>query len=565
MAKHHILATPFGEVTLTVLPTHVQVAALDSSAVDWGQGWWHGHQGGEEAVFARQFWTGTLGTGSRPSAARSEVDAFVGRWGFTEGLATEWSRLTAAQKGRLEAFAQGFNAGRHRRGAEAPWTPADSLLLGRTLGFLGWWEERRPQIAFLLDSLRGGLAWNQAADLWPALGPEVGRGPWADLGLPPDFSAEAQALVDKIRRFRPGRAWALPATRNPTGRPLLGANFAVDVTEPGLPFLALRLEGPGGPVRGLALPGLPGFLAGRNRTLAWHVAPAVDDTVDLRVPEGGAAAVAVWAGADRFGTLQSLLLLEEASTADQARDRTLPLGSAALDATAVDSRGGWAQWALGPRWLRPSPRDAWLPAPWTRAVPVGPRPSPDGEDRAPAGRLGTADLQKLLGSRRPGQLEVLLAALRFLLPDTDEGTALRRWSGVPEDGPEARTFERLRTTVLHEFWAGAPKAPRPLGPVDWALGPRVDALIQAPHSAWLPSADKNRRLAAAVRLAFAPGAGPGTPVLGRSSVRALWTEDLGARPRILATTVALVVDPGEPGWKVFLTDDETEEPVFSVW
>lgn len=567
MAKQYFLVSPFGELTLRVHPDHIHIEASEQLAGDWALGWWHGHEAGDEAVFARSFWRAELTADPRPTPARSEIDAFIAPWGFAADLNLETGRLPAGLRARVQAYAQGFNSGRKRKPKELPWLPEDCHLLVRTLGFLEWWETKAPEMAFLLESWQAGLPWPRVLDLWPGLGPEPDPSEWSGVVLPGRFSPEARDLISRIRRFRAGSAWVVAGTRSASGRPLLGVNAISDVTEPGLPFLGVRIDSPSGTVRGLSRPGHPGLLTGRTSRLAWHAVPVIDDTIDLRMVDRnqGSTVAGFWAGSGKAGTLEALLTLEEAASVGQAQEKSLGTGTVSLELWAVDSAGGTARWPLGHRWLRPSARDAWLPARRGSEPRVGPRTErgPLGEEFP--GRMTPSALANLLGQRRSGFSEAALATLRFLLPDTEEGQRLRRWTGDPADQFEAAAFEKLYGAVLDELWASAPRAPEHESPVAQKLAPLLDKLIQAPHSAWLPSSEKNRRLAEAVRLAFAPGRPPGPPVLARRAVRSCWTENHGGKGRIFAATVAVVADMGAPDWRVFLTDDETEVPGFQVW
>lgn len=564
MAKLHTLVSPFGELTLRVLSDHVSIAAASPLAGDWGLGWWHAHHSGDEAAFARSFWRAELSAGPRPTPAQIEIDAFIGPWRFAADLSLETSRLPAGQRSRVQAYAQGFNHGRPRGPRETPWTPEDCHLLARTLGFLEWWEVRLPQKEFLLESWRAGLSWAKMVDLWPGLGPEPGSssiGPGEEPPRFPAFSPEARQLIDKVRRFRPSPAWVVPGTHTAHGHALLGAAFISDVTDPGLPLMAAAIECGLTTVRGLSLPGHPGFLAGRTDKLAWHAAPAIDDTIDLRGNQGVHPA-GLWAGSGKTGTLAGLLALEEASTVEQAHRQTIALGSACLDLAAIDSTGEAARWAQGPRWERPV-REAWFPSFTGEAPFVGSRTLEAATEREWASRVTLANLEEHLIEPRSSFSEFALAPLRFLLPDTERGQKLRRWAGTP--GPERLDFERLYGAVLEEFWYGSPVSPEVLSPVAQSLATRIDGLIQAPHSAWFPSQQKNHRLAEAVRRAFTPGRPLGPAVLGRRAPLACWSEVHGTRPRVFAATTVMLVDLGASDWRVFLTDDESEAPVFHRW
>ena len=558
MARHHFLHSPYGEVHLEGLSTHLRVEATSPLAADWALGWWHARQRPDEALFCRSFWRGNVAAKGRASSARAELDAFVRRWATDADLAAETAGLTGAHRARVEAYVQGFN--QPSRFGSTPWTPEDCHLLVRTLGFLEWWETRAPQIEFLLGTLPSGLDWSQILDLWPHLGPEPDRSLWTDLDGRLGLSADARRLIGNLVRFRRGKDWIVPPSQSLAGRPLLAGSFVTDAPEP---FLAVHIETPDGSVRGLSRPGHPGFLAGKTRWLAWQTTPVVDDIVALRIEDGpwGTTLGGRWVGAGRTGTLQALLTLEEATSIPLA-EKTRGLGSACLDVAAVDFRGEVARWTLGARWKRSRPGDAWLPdrSPWPDTV--EPRvPSLDPE--VVGGRLTAAHLEALLSQTESPLVGQILPALRFLLPDTVDGNRLRRWTGHPESGPEARQFDRLYESVVEVFWEASPRAPHPRSAAYYALLPAVDRLVASPHSSWFPSREKNGRLAEAVRRAFSPGRTPGPSLLGRDAARARWTEDQDVG-RTFATTAAFVADPGVAEWNVWSSDPPGPNP-FETW
>lgn len=561
MNRHRLLNSSFGSVALDLEPHTLRIRAPEALGLDWGLGWWHGRWGAEGAAEARRLWRATLGSASRP--AQGGLDGFFGSWGFATGLEDEASSLSEAQRARVEAYCEGFNEGWQRPSRESPWAPADCHLLVRTLGFLEWWETRAPEVEFLLGLVEGGLGWDRVLDLWPDLGPEPDRSPWKGLTLPRSWS-EASHLVHRRTRFRRGSVFVVPSNQSVPGRPLLATSFITDVTDPGLPFVPVLLDGSGGQVRGLSRPGHPGFLAGKTPRMAWTATPVVDDTIDLRILDRseGTTLKGFWSGLARSGTLGALLDFEEAPNASWARDKTQGRGTASLDVTACDPQQTLS-WPLGSRWLRPRPRDAWLPTPWGAETPAGPRLRTQDVPPLP-GRWSVSTLEAQVTRLAPSRVEGWLAPLRFLLPDTDRGRALRRWTGTPHDGPEARDFEAVVASVWACFWEPSPRVPGAHSPLVPTLLPQVERLIQSPHSAWFPSSEKNRRLGEAVRRAFVAGGPPELGAVGRLAPKSLWVEDLG-RPRTFAATVAVVVDPGAPGWRVFHTDDETEETRFETW
>ena len=520
---------------------------------------------GDEALFSRALHQGELSASPMADAAHAELDAFVATWGFSAGLEAEMAALDSGQRLRLEAYCLGFQEQQHSHRiwpwtrSEFPrsnWTMADSLLLARTWGFFSWWETRGELVFTLLDLVQNGLAWSRLADLFPQLGPEPDRKLWADVERVAPLSPAAVSLLSRLRRWRPGVTVL---------EPCLGASVITDVTEPGLPFVEMTVKTPQTNLRGLSLPGIPGFVTGRSDSLAWHFCPSFGDIVDFHmVPDGGL--VLRWAGRDQTGSLAAFFAVERATNRQDLRKAVSKRGAAALTLSVTDLQGG-ESWELGLRWNRINARDAWLPstesaklglaeASVVSAVTQWVRQKVSGSPADPS-----AQVLEVLIDTFPIRAETLLPQVRFLLHEGNDG-GLRMWSGRPSEGEQARQFERLCRAVVRAFWQTGGLDPDPDSPVFGRLLPVVDRLVAAPHSSWLPSGEKNAILRTAVRAAFDPKSLDETTVERKLSPRYWGRETLGGKSRVFASVVFVAADLGQETLRVFHTDDETETPVF---
>jgi len=77
-------------------------------------------------------------------------------------------------------------------------------------------------------------------------------------------------------------AWAISGARTATGKPLLANDMHLPLTIPPMWHL-VHLEAPGLNVTGVALPGLPGVVAGHNRRIAWGITNLEFDVQDLYI------------------------------------------------------------------------------------------------------------------------------------------------------------------------------------------------------------------------------------------------------------------------------------------
>jgi penicillin G amidase len=82
---------------------------------------------------------------------------------------------------------------------------------------------------------------------------------------------------------QPGsNAWAIAGNRTATGKPLLANDIHLAYSVPGIWYMT-QIEAPGLAVSGVALPGLPGVIAGHNNRIAWGVANLEFDSQDLYI------------------------------------------------------------------------------------------------------------------------------------------------------------------------------------------------------------------------------------------------------------------------------------------
>lgn len=207
-----------------------------------------------------------------------EADREARRFRMERIAERQEAELPAEDRALLAAYARGVNAflkaHRNRLPLEfrllgydpRPWRVSDSLLIGlymyRSLGS-SWRKELqkeklleggdRAKVDFLFsDRLEGGVT--------------------------------------------PGsNAWALAGSRTASGRPILANDPHLEYSLPGI-WYAVHLQAPRLDVAGVALPGAPGVIVGRNQRIAWGVTALGFDVEDLYVenfnPQNGAYAFA---------------------------------------------------------------------------------------------------------------------------------------------------------------------------------------------------------------------------------------------------------------------------------
>jgi penicillin amidase len=232
---------------------------------------------------------------------------------------TEWRAAPSGVREALSRYAAGVNAhltdatGRRRPIefqvlgiAPAPWTPVDSLVVGR---LLAWRLAENHQAELVRHALAARFGEAEALRLGgryppgapsvmqgPALaGPASAAGPLSAAGPP---SAAGPALLagpasrarwpEGLEWLRPtarrggSNNWVLAGRRTASGRPLLANDPHLELEFPGV-WYEIHLVAAGLDVIGVTVPGTPFVVLGHNTRIAWGMTNTGADVQDLFV------------------------------------------------------------------------------------------------------------------------------------------------------------------------------------------------------------------------------------------------------------------------------------------
>lgn len=253
-------------------------------------GWVHGRDRGGQIALSRTIAEGRLCECLQDGPEALGLDIYFRRLGLARDARAHIQDLEAPYLRLVESYAQGLNRAWTRHfpwwlrlamGRPAPFTPADVLLLTKLMSFAGLAEGQRLGELFVVHALRRGADEARLKELFPALDaldPALIRGLRGLPGLYPGLRADPRVPV-----AGGSNAWVVGGRRSASGRPLLANDPHLEINRlpPILYEVVAQLDGQW--VKGVTIPGLPAFVSGRTRRLAWGVTYSCADTSDFFV------------------------------------------------------------------------------------------------------------------------------------------------------------------------------------------------------------------------------------------------------------------------------------------
>jgi penicillin G amidase len=220
-------------------------------------------------------------------------DEEMRRLGIAESATSDVANLSPDARAVLQAYADGVNAWIAQRGRlaapeylflgkPAPWTIADSLLWGKTIGLWlsGNWQTELDRLALgdkhpraMIDALWPGIPGMLPEDA-TIDSPGLARAgakilTWMRV-FPEPFTEPAQASNE----------FAVSGARSASGKPLLAGDPHLGFGFPGLWYL-VRIDTPQGVLAGATAPGTPFLVIGHNSKIAWTFTSACADVQDV--------------------------------------------------------------------------------------------------------------------------------------------------------------------------------------------------------------------------------------------------------------------------------------------
>jgi penicillin amidase len=224
-----------------------------------------------------------------------DTDLYMRTRGSNRAAEKEWESLDDSARAILEAYAQGVNAyietHRDRLPLEftllgvspSPWTPVDTLTIGRMFSVILSWNHRLELLrARLIDQL-GVAAAEQLMVPYSngsLLLPPESYSPSS--GIDPGSSSVQIPYLENAYQQQASNNWVVHGSRTATGLPLLANDTHLPFGMPST-WYENGLHGERFDSVGFTFPGVPLIIIGHNERIAWGLTDLGADTEDVYI------------------------------------------------------------------------------------------------------------------------------------------------------------------------------------------------------------------------------------------------------------------------------------------
>jgi penicillin amidase len=271
-----------------------RVSARSLRDLAFGQGFCHGQDRLWQLEFYRRVASGRVSEFA--GAEGLPIDRLMRTLGLRRVAEREEAELEDADREVLEAYARGVDAAvdasralplefQLLRLAPEPWSPADSLAIGKVIA-LGFSTNMEAEL--LRADLVAAVGAERAARLeprYPGGNPVVvdpGTGHPGDVLALAEQIAEVREAIGLSLEPAGSNNWAVSGERSVTGTPLLAGDPHITASIPDA-WYTVELHSPGVDLWGASMPGFPGTLIGQSSHVAWSFTNVMADVQDLFV------------------------------------------------------------------------------------------------------------------------------------------------------------------------------------------------------------------------------------------------------------------------------------------
>ncbi|MCH2157520.1 MAG: penicillin acylase family protein [Oleiphilaceae bacterium] len=266
---------------------HINANNLNDAT--WGLGYCHAIDRGMQLQFMRILGQGRLCELLDDTNDNLEIDIFFRRMNWQQGAEKELSKLNSETHEWLLALCDGINAGlKHRTsglmrlliGKHEPWTPSDIMLTFRMTSYLTLAQTQAESERLFIELIQNGVSDEKLKSLFPIHDQHIDRALIEKLKLGDRHLPLELLWQSAAPRMMASNNWVVSPKRTASGAALMANDPHLEVNRLPNVWYEAAINYQGQSTIGYGMPGLPGLLIGRNKTLSWGATYTFADTVD---------------------------------------------------------------------------------------------------------------------------------------------------------------------------------------------------------------------------------------------------------------------------------------------
>ncbi len=293
--KDRILQGPNGKAHLRRNAHGVPVITADSHEdLFFAIGYAHACDRLVQMMLVRELARGRASEKFSGSKELIEIDKFMRRVDFCHKVEEEVQKIDEKAKAELEAYCAGVNyyMKKHWRPLEFwitfykpdPWTPEDSLITVRIMGYLGLAQMQGDVEKFIIQLIQADLPEDKLRALFPSITDEIDYELIRRIKLQ-DTSIPKNMFETVLPVPRASNNWVVHASKSASGNALAASDPHLEVNR--LPAIWYEMVWHLGEERimGITMPGLPIMVMGRTNRLCWSGTYGFMDMIDFFIEE----------------------------------------------------------------------------------------------------------------------------------------------------------------------------------------------------------------------------------------------------------------------------------------
>ena len=273
----------------------VEIRGADDVELARGTGFAHAHDRMAQMMLVRLAGQGRLAECLKGDDEMLAIDVFMRQMDFASAARADVDRCGRIGRELLRAYCAGVNEYLRRFGPPLalrlvgyrpePWAPQDSLLTVHLMSYVGLAQSQQDMEKFLIQAVRSGVSVRRLKRLFS---PHLDGLDEATAALIRDVRI-CEPLLSPAVPFAPAftasNNWAVSASRSASGRALQCNDPHLEVNRLPCVWYELVMHTPDDYRVGVSVPGLPGLVMGRTRSISYGFTYGFMDMVDYFIED----------------------------------------------------------------------------------------------------------------------------------------------------------------------------------------------------------------------------------------------------------------------------------------